>query len=320
MLLRGMHWPLLMAEEPGTPGGGVDTPPADALPAGSDALSPGGSTVLADGSTGYTTLDWRSQLDPEYQAKPWLKDMQDVASVVKRADDLLAYQGRSIGVPGKDAKPEDWDRVYDRLGRPKTPEAYEIESPVGTEGAAWWNPEVETALKGVAHKAGLNNQQAAVMVRELAGFLAAGSNRQEASKVEQTAATQRALSELWGGSKVNNLRLAQEAVRRFGDGETDLWAFFEETGLGNHIGFIKFLHRVGALLPEDNYVGDGLGPLPTISELESQIEEANTAIFDALSKGGGKALEVAQAKMKGLEQQKAAQLQRMAEQAQRRVA
>lgn len=313
MLLHGMRHPYLMAEESAPPGGGGTDPPPAASPAPA-ATTPG------DGSTGFTALDWRSDLPPDLQAAPWLKDYASKEAAIKGLGDLKSYQGRSVGIPGKDAKPEDWTRVYDRLGRPKTAEEYDIPSPVGTEGAPWWTDDLGTGLKGIAHKVGLNNTQAATFVQEVAQFLGAGHNRQEASKVEATAQTQRALSELWGGAKVQNLHLAQQAVKRFGDGETDLWSFFEDTGLGNNVGFIQFLHRIGSLLPEDTYVGDALGPLPTISELDSQIQTTMSELFAAQAKGGGKASEVAQAKLKSFQQQKAAQLERQQAQAHRRMA
>ena len=305
-----LPYPLLMAEGEAT---------------GSAAASTGatGTALTETGATGtpagYTALDWRSGLPADLQAEPSLRDYREVSDVAKALVETKKMVGGMVRVPKADAPEEEWQTYFERSGRPGKAEEYAVPSPVGTEGAAYWTPEVETLIRGIAHKAGLNQRQAQTLVPEVARMLGEGHNRMEASQAEAGERLQAELAVEWGAAKPQKLRLAQAALRRFTDGTDgpDLWQYLEDTGLGNNKSLVKMFARIGELLPEDSLIESSYGPLPTLTEIDQQIAEANKAVTDALQKGG-EPLKLAQGKLKAYHQQKAALQERAQAQAQRR--
>ena len=75
--------------------------------------------------------EWFSSLPQDLQADPTIQQhsKNDLPTFAKSFVENKKMVGNSIRIPGKDAKPEDWGKVYDQLGYPSKPEEYEIPDP-----------------------------------------------------------------------------------------------------------------------------------------------------------------------------------------------
>ncbi len=69
---------------------------------------------------------------------------------------------RSVRVPGADAKPEDWDKVYNAFGRPTDPKEYHFTDPEAFE-LTDDDKQFRESFRPVAHQAGLNQKQLAAL-------------------------------------------------------------------------------------------------------------------------------------------------------------
>lgn len=123
------------------------------------------------------------------------KSVGDLAKAAQNAESLI---GKSVQLPGADAKPEDWQKVFRRLGAPETPDGYTLALPEGVaEGVI--DAEFGTKFKDVAVKAGLTPSQA----KAVHDFIALGTVEQvqanaNAQAEAATKATE-ALEKAWGG-------------------------------------------------------------------------------------------------------------------------
>src|SRR2546425_12460091 len=74
--------------------------------------------------------DWRTGLDPVLAKDPSLATIKDIPSLAKLAVEGQKMVGGSIRLPKADAKPEEaekaWGDIYGKLGRPDTPDKYEL--------------------------------------------------------------------------------------------------------------------------------------------------------------------------------------------------
>ncbi len=168
----------------------VLSPNAGTVTATNDATTQGSTTGVADP---FAALDTDTR---DWVGKAGLKDVAALAAKARNAESLI---GRSVQLPAADAKPEEWAKVYDRLGRPKDANGYEFKPLDGLPADFAYDGEREKAFKADALEAGLRPDQAAKLrdaeVRRNAAQLA------ELQKVvaDQGAASTEAMAKQWGG-------------------------------------------------------------------------------------------------------------------------
>lgn len=180
----------MTTENPGTPaGGGTETP---------------------------ASFDWAGALGNDFETfKPVLEGdkITDPKSALSAYATLKQQASSALTVPGENAKPEEWDAFYAKLGRPEKPEAYQLVKPEGFDG---YSDNMASWFKGAAHKAGLNGKQAAAMhdawVEMVKGQ--AQSSATEAANQEKALAEEMAKS--WGSAKDKNIEMAKRGAKAFG--------------------------------------------------------------------------------------------------------
>jgi len=212
--------------------------------------------------------DWRENLPPELREDASLRHIKDIPALAKSYVHAQRMIGADkIALPGRNARPEDWAGVFDRLGRPPSPDAYAFDRPEGQDMP--YDEALEQAFRGKAHELGLLPQQAKGLFdwwlntqmqayRDLQ--LNAASGRQENEQL---------LRGEWGMAYDRHVGAANAALRRFADEE--LTGRLGE-GLGNDPAFIRFCAKVGALLAEDRLAGEG-APMGGPGEARRKIAE-----------------------------------------------
>lgn len=161
-------------------------------------------------------------------------------------------------MPGKDATPEEWSAFYNQLGRPETPDAYELPVPEGDPG------EFVKDVAPMLHKAGLTSEQAKTLAGEWNAYMAAQNEAAAKAQADQVAAAaarnlaeSQALQNEWGANHEANMELARRAVRQFMPGDKAGPAIAALEGVLGYRGAIEFLHGVGKGLGESDAVGMG---------------------------------------------------------------
>jgi hypothetical protein len=217
-------------------------------------------------------VDWKSSLSEDLRGEKSLSDFKDVSAMAKSYVETKKMMGDAVRLPKTDAPPEDWDKFYARLGRPEAPDKYEFKRPQLAEGAKY-DEEMETAFKGLAHKAGLHPRQAQSLLE--------GYNAMQAERLQKyTGQMEEGVNSLkkeWGQNYDKNLSVATRAVKELGGDE--LIAMLDETGLGNHPTLIKLFSRLGQDMTEDTFVvGDtasGAGA-KTPADIEAELAAIRT--------------------------------------------
>ncbi len=178
----------------------------------------------------------------ETGTREWIgtKGYKSVGDLAKAARDAESLIGSSIRVPGADAKDEDWTKVFARLGRPETPDGYEIARPESLPEDAF--AENAKALKEVAHKAGLTPRQAKAVGDFIFGAADANLKAQtEQAQADALAATTE-LEKTFGGDSSSDafkgaMQLAGRALAEMGGDK--LMADLKATGLVSEEGHIR---------------------------------------------------------------------------------
>lgn len=228
-----------------------------------------GNQSVVDPSAGAGNLeavDWSKHIPTDLSKEKMWEPLKGkpLGDVLKGYAEGQKYIGGSVRIPGKDAKPEEWEKFYAKTGRPEAADKYGTAMPDLPEGYAWDTGQMESFFK-TAHKAGLSTSQAQVLVDWYAadqrGVLKAGG---EALAVAETA-----LKDEWKAAYPKNLGLAKAAAREIGGKE--LIDLLDQTGLGNHPVILKAFAKLGRSYAEDGLISGEFEGVPTNAEVQKQI-------------------------------------------------
>jgi hypothetical protein len=155
--------------------------------------------------------------------------------------------GGSIRVPKEDAKPEEWDGVWNKLGRPESPDKYQINLPY-TEYINWSQDRIKE-LATAAHRAGFTGKQIQAVI-DVYGKQQADDYQAQKKSFEDAVTN---LRSEWGGSFDKNIALIRRARDLYGgDGAKE---YFKDDPRGNDVVLLRMIARMAADLEEGDFLG-----------------------------------------------------------------
>jgi hypothetical protein len=195
-----------------------------------------------------TALDWREDLDGELgqlvAQKGW-RSARDVLSSYRNLERMVG--GDRLTLPNRDAGPEAWAPIWDKLGRPKDSAGYDLAAPVqGTydKAAADW-------FRDTAFGLGLSNDQARQLhdafLARFPGTPTAPADLDEGLVSPDESETD--LRDLWGRQYDRNMAAARRAFGAFMGDEAPFHEIAD--GLGE-TALMELLARVGNAIGEDS--------------------------------------------------------------------
>lgn len=192
------------------------------------------------------TVDWRSGLENDaaelVQQKGW-HSPQDILTSYRHLEKMLGSDRLSI--PSKDAEPEAWGAIWEKLGRPAAAEGYQLSAPKGVQydalNAQWF---CKTAFE-----LGLTQSQAQKLHD---AFIAKFSHHAAPEESQEPQAPQEEALDLktqWGRQYDRNMTAARRAYSTFiGDA-----AQFNDIADGmGAAALLDFLAKVGLATSEDS--------------------------------------------------------------------
>lgn len=100
----------------------------------------------------------------EYRNKGYMSKIKDIPTLFKSFDSAQELIGkRPAGVPHVDAPQEEWNQFYKTLGRPDTPDGYEVKLPELPEGLKSSDEQLKS-FKEKAYELGLTPKQAQALI------------------------------------------------------------------------------------------------------------------------------------------------------------
>lgn len=187
------------------PAGGIADPAAAAAPAAAGTppageLNPQGGITFDQDFT-----DWLSSKGVKTTDAFKNEDVYKVAKSYRETE-KWALGGEKIVLPKEGAPQEVWDALYNKIGRPTTPEGYKLE--VGDKA----DEALVNSFKEQAFKAGMPQSKVEELYKWFSETAANLESQQEAAKVEAFNADKVALSTEWGKDAVRNADLADRGT------------------------------------------------------------------------------------------------------------
>ncbi len=215
-----------------------------------DDVDPAADTATAD------TPSWRDELPDDLRDDATVANYKTPGDLAKAYVNLNKTLENRIQVPGEGATPEEMGAFYARLGRPDSPDGYEM------PGELPDNVTVDDSIAKdwfkAAHEMGLNRQQAARSVRFQVDA-AAAAQRQQAQVAEKAA--QASLAELkdeWGAAFDEKTQMARAAMRRLEDGGAKgLSTVIPPEKLHEYPALARAFAAIGKYMTSDEILGRG---------------------------------------------------------------
>ena len=246
--------------------------------------------VVADAtvaqSGGEVEFDWRSQIPEEIRDHKSLAHFTDVGAMAKSLVNAQSMIGADkVAIPGKHATDEDWGEVWRKLGRPDTPDGYELvnEMPEGIEQ----NDDMLNWFSATAHEIGMTPTQAQKMLGRYNEFLGSQMGADEGQIEQLRETTEIELKKEYGAAFADRVSNGNAVMQEFGaEGLTEL-QMADGRLLGDHPDIIKLMVNVGEFINskigEDVLAGTkssgGLAPDDARAKLE-EIRAPNSPYWD----------------------------------------
>ena len=246
--------------------------------------------VVADAtvaqSGGEVEFDWRSQIPEEIRDHKSLAHFTDVGAMAKSLVNAQSMIGADkVAIPGKHATDEDWGEVWRKLGRPDTPDGYELvnEMPEGIEQ----NDDMLNWFRATAHEIGMTPTQAQKMLGKYNQFLGTQIGADEGMVEQLRETTEIELKKEYGAAFADRVSNGNAVMQEFGaEGLTEL-QLADGRLLGDHPEIIKMMVNVGEFINskigEDVLAGTkssgGLAPDDARAKLQ-EIRAPNSPYWD----------------------------------------
>jgi hypothetical protein len=215
-----------------------------------------GSVDTGNPEGGQEQSSWYQEFPEEVrglvETKGWKSPVDAIQSYTNLEKLMGADKaGRGLVLPKEDADPSEWGQVYDRLGRPESPDGYDLPIPEGADS------EFANEAKGKFHELGLTSKQAAQLTEWFNDRSMGAMSQQEEQQVQSSEAQMQELQKEWGKEFDSNIEAGRRAARQFGVQEDVLTKM--ENALGTK-DMLKFFSNIGKGMGEDAYVeGGGTG-------------------------------------------------------------
>ena len=202
-----------------------------------------------------TEASWRDALPDDLKSNESLGKFSDISTLAKSYINAEQMIGKDkMVVPGANTTEDEWSDIYDKLGRPSAPDAYELTAELG-EGEEV-DAQLMSSFKETAHKHGLSPAQAQGLLDYYNNISTQSMTDMANNSVLVQEQSQRELREEWGGSYEANLSQASNIGKQFFGEEIYGLQMADGSQLGDNPTLIKGLAKMASVVSEDTLVGD----------------------------------------------------------------
>ena len=221
---------------------------------------------------------WKEAISEEFRNDPNIEKFTEIDALAKSYINATQMIGKDkVAVPNKNSTDDQWNEVYDKLGRPESADKYSLNAKSEVV------PIDDNAIKQFAenaHQLGLNNKQAQ-------GILEFYKNNMEGmahqAKVDTETAQAQSTQELrqeWGREFDSNIKKAGALAKANMNPEILDMQLKDGMRLGDHPEIIKGFAKIAGMMSEDKIVS-------TESENVSSNTDVETEISDIMNNKNG---------------------------------
>ena len=216
--------------------------------------------------------DWKSSLDPTYASDPSLQHIGSFDALAKSYINAQKMVGaEKVAIPGSWATEEDWNGIYNKLGRPEAPDKYELE--LGENADA----DFSDWFKNTAHGVGLSTQQAQKLAAAYGEYTGNAQQVTDEQIESRRAEVETELRKELGNNYDDKLQSANAMLQELEAPDLTEIALADGSLLGDNPDLIKLMVRVNEYVKEqvgeDALAGRESRPDVSDEDLQNRISE-----------------------------------------------
>lgn len=193
--------------------------------------------------------EMRGQIPEEYQKDESLTKFKTIPDMVKSFKEMETLVGKKgVIMPTDKSTPEEINKFYNTLGRPESPDKYEIKLPENLNKKLSIDEEGKKSYLSMAHKLGLTNKQANELLAFHLTSLSDGMTRADKAYEEKMNELKTQLNGKWGDKTQEKIALAQDMTKKI-LGEEKAKSLGE---FGNNPAAIELIAELAGMVSEDN--------------------------------------------------------------------
>ena len=212
---------------------------------------------------------WKEAISEEFRSDPNIEKFTEIDALAKSYINATKMIGQDkVAVPNKNSTEDQWNEVYDKLGRPESADKYSLDVKSDTV------PIDEGSIKQFAdnaHKLGLNQKQAEGI---LDFYKTNMEGMAQQSKVDTETAQAQSAQELrqeWGREFDTNVKKAGALAKANMNPEILDMELKNGMRVGDHPEVIKGFAKIANMMSEDNIVTAESEQVNSNKDIESEI-------------------------------------------------
>ena len=212
---------------------------------------------------------WKEAISEEFRQDPNIEKFTEIDALAKSYINATKMIGQDkVAVPNKNSTEDQWNEVYDKLGRPESADKYALD--VKSDVVPLDDGAVKQFAEN-AHKLGLSNKQAQGVLEFYKNSME-GTAQQ--SKVDTETAQVQAEQELrkeWGREFDSNVKKAGALAKA--NINSDILDLELKSGIrvGDHPELIKGFAKIASMMSEDKIVSPESDSASKSADIESEI-------------------------------------------------
>ena len=196
---------------------------------------------------------WKEAIPEDLRNDPNISKFTELEALAKSYINATRMIGQDkVAVPNNNSTDDEWNEVYNKLGRPESPDKYKLE--VKSDVV----PLDDGAIKSFAenaHKLGLNNKQAQGILEFYKESMEGSIQQSRVDTETAQANTEAQLRKEWGRAFDDNIKRAGAVAKANMNPQILDMELKDGTRLGDHPEVIKGFANIANLLSEDKLVG-----------------------------------------------------------------
>src|SRR5210317_1447577 len=214
---------------------------------------------------------WKEAIPEELRNDPNISKFTELEALAKSYVNATRMIGQDkVAVPNNNSTDDQWNEVYDKLGRPESPDKYQLD--IKSEAV----PLDEGAIKSFAenaHQLGLNNKQAQGILEFYKNSMEGSAQQNQVDMETAQANAEQELRKEWGNNYDNNIKKAGAVAKANMDANILDMQLKDGTRLGDHPSIIKGFANIANIMSEDKLVSTESENVSQAIDYDSEISK-----------------------------------------------
>ena len=212
---------------------------------------------------------WKDAISQEYRDDQNIQKFTEIDALAKSYINATKMIGQDkMVIPNNNSTDDQWNEVYEKLGRPESAEKYKLEAKSDVV------PMDEGAIKSFAeqsHKLGLNNKQAQGILEFYKNNMEGTAKQAQVDTETAQAQSAQELRQEWGRDFDAKIKQAGALAKANINADVLDMQLQNGTRLGDHPEIIKGFAKIANMMSEDKIIATESESVNTVKDLESEI-------------------------------------------------